>query len=170
MSKTVMSIQPETIGSFKATTQAAGGATPEVVGACVAPSSDNELSMKWQYTNGALVGSQASLFSRISCTSSPVMAQLTDLARLYRNNANIYSGTYGVCTKCLQVFSNGYHACVGYSACGGSFQMIFFYSLQLPPGYTWTSWGSDCSPLTRLQHFDTLACDGYTGVITIPLN
>ena len=167
VSKSLPPASTGAIGTYRRTSTR--GAVAAVVGQCNGSPSDTSLDMTWTYQNGVLTGSTASLFSRVVCTSSPPMAALSDLARLYKDNENIYGGTLGDCTKCLQVLSHGYHACAGYSACGGYFQMIWYYSLQLPTGWTWSTWSSDCSPLSRGAHFNTLACDGYTGVIHVPL-
>ncbi|HKN51442.1 MAG TPA: hypothetical protein VJX66_03010 [Amycolatopsis sp.] len=149
---------------------ATGAVQPMVVGACsMDPARDSTLTMTWHYLQGVLIDNEASLFARVGCTSSPAMAYVANLAHLYRNTKEIYHGTFEQCHNCNQAISLGYHKCTGSSACAGNFQMIWFGTFQLPAPWVWSSWPSYCSPLSTSRHFDTIICDDYTGVITIPL-
>jgi len=133
------------------------------------PARDSTLTMTWHYLQGVLIDNEASLFARVGCTSSPAMAYVANLAHLYRNTKEIYHGSFEQCHNCNQAISLGYHKCTGSSACAGNFQMIWFGTFQLPAPWVWSSWPSYCSPLSTSRHFDTITCDDYTGVITIPL-
>lgn len=131
------------------------------------------LSMNWVYVNHVLETTSASMVSDVTCSGTApgaTMQHLSIVANLYHNTKFVTTGsiqtscTYNGRTPCNHATGDGEHGCPG-AGCAGVWQQQAVDRMDLPAGWVWVSWGSDCTPLNQNT---SLLCQSWTGTITVP--
>ena len=131
------------------------------------------INMNWNYVDGVLATTNASMVSDITCEQpepNATMQYLAILANLYHNTDFATTGqnqttcTYNGTTPCTHATGDGDYPCVG-PECSGTWQMQIVWRMTLPSGWVWSTWSSNCTPL---DSFTTLICDAWSGDIVVP--